>query len=102
VQQRTLAGFSQAEVTLHAEAMLLSRQVVLPRVPVFVRLLQSFCRRAERQVLVGLAEQLPAAFRREIDQLLEVPDAAQRSSLFHLKAYPPEARPETILSFLGV
>jgi hypothetical protein len=40
----------------------------------------------------GLRPVVAVVFRREIDQLLEVPDAAQRSSLFHLKAYPPEAR----------
>jgi hypothetical protein len=58
------------------------------------------CRRAERQVFAGIAEQLPPAFRKEIDQMLEVPESAHRSSLFHLKAYPPEGKPDTILSFL--
>jgi len=32
--------------------------------------------------------------------MLEVPESAHRSDLFRLKAYPPEGKPATILSFL--
>jgi hypothetical protein len=32
--------------------------------------------------------------------MLEVPESAHRSDLFHLKAYPLEGKPDTILSFL--
>jgi TnpA family transposase len=100
VEQRTLEGFSLAEVALRAEELLLSWQVVLPRAAVFARLVQSLCRRAEKQVFAGIAEQLPPAFRKDIDRMLEVPESAHRSSLFRLKAYPPEGKPDTILSFL--
>ena len=47
VERRTLEGFSQAEVALRAEELLLGLQVVLPRSAAFTRLLQSLCRRAE-------------------------------------------------------
>ena len=49
----------------------------------------------------SIAEQLPSGFRKEIDRMLEVPESAHRSDLFHLKAYPPEGKPDTILSFLA-
>jgi Domain of unknown function (DUF4158) len=101
VEQRTLEGFSLVEVALRAEQLLLGWQVVLPRAAAFARLLRSLCRRAERQVFARIAEQLPTGFRKEIDRMLEVPDSAHRSDLFHLKAYPPEGKPETILSFLA-
>ena len=101
VEQRTLEGFSLAEVALRAEQLLLGWQVVLPRAAVFARLLQSLCRRAERQIFASIAEQLPPGFRKEIDRMLEVPESAHRSDLFHLKAYPPEGKPDTILSFLA-
>jgi Domain of unknown function (DUF4158) len=101
VEQRTLEGFSLAEVALCAEQLLLGWHVVLPRSAVFARLLQSLCRRAERQVFAGIAEQLPPGFRKEIDRMLEVPESAHRSDLFHLKTYPPEGKPDTILSFLA-
>lgn len=100
VEQRTLEGFSLAEVALRAEELLLGLQVVLPRSAVFARLLQSLCRRAEKQVFDKIAEQLPSGFREEIDRMLEVPESAHRSDLFRLKAYPPEGKPATILSFL--
>jgi hypothetical protein len=100
VEQRTLEGFSLSEVALGAEQLLLGWQVVLPRTAVFTRLLQSLCRRAERQVFSRIAEQLPPGFRKEIDRLLEVPESEHRSDLFRLKAHPPEGKPDTILSFL--
>jgi len=100
-EQRTLEGFSQAEVALRAEQLLLGWHVVLPRAAAFARLLQSLCRRAERQVFARIAEQLPPGFRKEIDRMLEVPESAHRSDLFHLKTYPPEGKPDTILSFLA-
>jgi len=62
--------------------------------------LQSLCRRAERQVFTRIEEQLPSSFLGEIDALLDVPESERRSSLFHLKEYPPEGKPETILAFL--
>jgi TnpA family transposase len=101
VEQQTLEGFSLVEVSLRAEQLLLGWQVVLPRAAVFTRLLQSLCRRAEKQVFARIAEQLAPAFRKEIDRLLEVPESAHRSDLFHLKTYPPEGKPDTILSFLA-
>ena len=99
-EQRTLEGLALAEVALRAEELLRGWLVVLPRVAVFERLLQALCRRAERQVFTRIAEQLPPSFLREIDALLEVPESERRSSLFHLKEYPPEGKPETILAFL--
>jgi TnpA family transposase len=101
VEQRTLEGFLLSEVALRAEQLLLGWQVVLPRTAVFTRLLQSLCRRAERQVFSRIAEQLPPGFREEIDRLLEVPESEHRSDLFRLKAHPPEGKPDTILSFLA-
>ena len=101
VEQRTLEGFSLAEVAPRAEELLLGLQVVLPRSAVLARLLQSLCRRAEKQVFARIAEQLPSGFREEIDRMLEVPESAHRSDLFRLKAYPPEGKPDTILSFLA-
>ena len=99
-EQRTLEGLALAEVALRAEELLRTWLVVLPRVAVFERLLQSLCRRAERQVFTRIEEQLPSSFLGEIDALLEVPESERRSSLFHLKEYPPEGKPETILAFL--
>jgi len=57
-------------------------------------------RRAERQVFTRIEEQLPPSFLGEIDALLDVPESERRSSLFRLKEYPPEGKPETILAFL--
>lgn len=99
-EQRTLEGLALAEVALRAEELLHSWLVVLPRVAVFERLLQSLCRRAERQVFSRIEGQLPQSFLGELDALLDVPESERRSSLFHLKEYPPEGKPETILAFL--
>jgi hypothetical protein len=33
--------------------------------------------------------------------MLEIPESAHRSDLFHLKAYAPEGKPDTILAFLA-
>jgi hypothetical protein len=99
-EQRTLEGLALAEVALRAEELLRRWLVVLPRVAVFERLLQALCRRAERQVFTRIEEQLPPSFLGEIDALLDVPESERRSSLFRLKEYPPEGKPETILAFL--
>lgn len=73
-----------AEVALRAEELLRSWLVVLPRVAVFERLMQSLCRRAERQVFTRIEEQLPKSFLGEIDSLLDVPESERRFSLFPL------------------
>jgi hypothetical protein len=100
VRDRVLQGLSVEEVTQQAERWLRERCVVLPRVPVFARLLTVQCRRAERGLYALLAEQVPAALLPEMDALLEVPESSNRSYLFQLKEYPPEGKPDTIAVFL--
>ena len=78
----TLPTSFYALVVLRAEELLL-RQVVLPRAAVFARLVQSLCRRAEKQVLCR-DRRATGAFRKDINRMLEVPESAHRSSLFRL------------------
>jgi TnpA family transposase len=100
VAGRTLEGLPAEEVTQQAERWLRERCVVLPRAAVFARLIAGQCRRAEQGLYASLAQQAPANLRMQLDMLLEVPEGSNRSQLFHLKEYPPEGRPETILAFL--
>jgi hypothetical protein len=99
VADRTLQGISIEEVTQQAERWLRDRCVVLPRAPVFMRLLRGQCRRAERGLYTILTEQVPATLLPVMDGLLEVPESSNRSHLFRLKEYPPKASPTRLQSF---
>jgi hypothetical protein len=64
------------------------------------RLVASIASRAQDTLLEAMTAQLPLTLCQTIDRLLAVPEGTYRSPLFYLKAYPPEATPPALLTYL--
>jgi hypothetical protein len=74
-----------------AEAILRTWHVVLPARATREELVAAVSTRVQDAVYPRLAPSLPPALQRAMDDLLEGPSGARRSTVFALQAYPPEA-----------
>lgn len=84
----------------YARDVLRSWQVIPPAGSTLERLVASVITRARDDTFERIAAQLAPELRQTIDELLVVPEDEARSPLFYLKAYPPEATPPAMLSYL--
>jgi len=64
------------------------------------RLVASIATRAQDALFERVTAQPRPELYQTIDRLLTVPEGAHRSPLFYLKAYPPEATPPALLTYL--
>jgi TnpA family transposase len=97
---RATEGATTAELLRRAEEVLHAWKIVLPGPSVLERLVASVATRVHNDVLEQIAARLPPAFCQMIDDLLQVPEGDQRSTLFHLKAYPPVASAKALTEWI--
>jgi hypothetical protein len=83
-----------------AENHLLDQRVLLPGPSVLERLIIHVCSNVHVELFATVFRRLSPKPRQAIDQLLLVPDGAQRSAFYHLKEYPPAASISSIQSYL--
>ena len=83
-----------------AENHLLDQRVLLPGPSVLERLIIHVCSNVHVELFETVFRRLSPELRQAIDQLLLVPDGAQRSAFYHLKEYPPAPSISSIQSYL--
>jgi hypothetical protein len=93
-------GMSGEQLLTQAQDLLRAWQVIPPALSTIERLVASIAARAQDTLFEDIAAQLPLTLCRAIDRLLTVPEGTHRSPLFYLKAYPPEATPPALLTYL--
>jgi hypothetical protein len=100
VNLRAREGISALELFRRAEDVLRSWKVVLPAPSTLERIVASVASRARQGIYEQIVARLSPEFRSSIDELLVAPAGDQRSTLFRLKEYPPEASAAAINTFL--
>jgi hypothetical protein len=93
-------GMSGDQLLTHAQDLLRAWQVIPPARSTLERLVASIVARAQDSLFEAITAQLPLTLCQTIDRLLTVSEGAHRSPLFYLKAYPPEATPPALLTYL--
>ncbi|MDQ2833458.1 MAG: DUF4158 domain-containing protein [Acidobacteriota bacterium] len=96
VWSRAAEGLSTNEILPEAEDTLRFWNVLLPAPSTLERLVSSSAAQAQEQLFERIERHLPKDLCVAIDQLLDVPETDQRSTLFRLKEYPPEATPRIL------
>ena len=97
--QRATDDVLPSDLVSRAEDVLRSWQIILPAPSTLEELVASVTVRVQEEVYTRMATALPPALQRAIDDLLQVP-SGERSVLFQLKEYPPEASPAVILRYI--
>ena len=93
-------GMSGDQLLTQAQDLLRAWQVIPPARSTLERLVASIVARAQDTLFEAITAQLPPTLCQTIDRLLTVSEGAHRSPLFYLKAYPPEATPPALLTYL--
>jgi TnpA family transposase len=93
-------GMSGEQLFTQALDLLRAWQVIPPAPPTVERLVASIAAHAQDTLFEDITAQLPLTLCQTIDRLLTVPEGTHRSPLFSLKAYPPEATPPALLTYL--
>ena len=93
-------GMSGDQLFTQAQDLLRAWQVIPPARSTLERLVASIAARAQDTLFEAITAQLPLTLCQTIDRLLTVSEGAHRSPLFYLKAYPPEATPPALLTYL--
>ncbi len=99
LELRAADGALPAELYTLAEGWLRAWQILLPAPSTLERLVGAVAVRMQQTVFQRITERLNPSLREAIDALLAVPDES-RSMLFQLKAYPPEATPPAIVTYV--
>jgi TnpA family transposase len=100
LEGRVLESVLPRDLLQQAEQQLRAWRVVLPAVSTLERIVASVSAQAHHEVFVRIAEDFPPALCQQLDALLQVlPDDA-RSTLLHLKEYPPAASAGVVLTYL--
>jgi len=94
-----LQAARRRELLVDAEDFLRARRVVLPARSRLERMIGSVTSRADEEGLARIHGRLSSALCEAIDSLLST-KGQHRSTLFQLKQYPPEPRPDTINVYL--
>jgi TnpA family transposase len=100
IAQQARLGTLPEALFQQAEHHLLDQRVLLPGPSVLERLIIHVCSDVHLQLFETVFRQLSSALRQAIDRLLMVPDGEQRSTFFHLKAYPPAPSISSMQSYL--
>lgn len=100
LEQKARTGVASHRLLDYARDVLRSWQVVPPAMSSLERLIASITAHAQEDIFQWIAARLNPDFHETIDELLAVPAEESKSPLFYLKAYPPEATPAAILSYL--
>jgi hypothetical protein len=98
--RRAQDGISGEQLFTQALDLLRAWQVIPPAPSTVERLVASIAAHAEDTLCEDITAQLPLTLCQAIDRLLTVPEGTHRSPLFYLKAYPPEATPPALLTYL--
>lgn len=98
--ERATEGMASSDLVALAEGVLRSWKVVLPARSTLSRLAGSVWSRMQDETFRKIDAGLGPVVSETIDDLLRVKDGRRRSTLFDLKAYPPEPRPDTITTYL--
>ena len=100
IHEQTIDGCLPADIRMRLEDTLRGARIVLPGPSTLDDLVASAHSEAQKEIFEKAAGLLPASLRQAIDDLLKVPEGSQRSDLFRLKEYPPEATTEVIQSYI--
>jgi TnpA family transposase len=93
-------GVLPADLFQRAEAYLLVHRTLLPGPSVLERLIIHVCAEVHAQIFELVYHRLSPSLRQAIDQLLTVPEGAQRSYFAQLKEYPPAATITSLRTYL--
>jgi hypothetical protein len=101
LEARAAEGPLPQDLLRRAEDQLRAWRVVLPIHSTIERLVASVAAGAQQQIFERIIRELPLELKQEIDELLEAPDGDNRSKLFQLKEYPPQASAPAILKYIA-
>lgn len=100
IERQAQLGVLPDALFQQAEDHLLDKRVLLPGPSVLERLIIHVCADVHLQLFEMVFQRLSPVLRQAIDRLLMVPDGEQRSTFYHLKAYPPAPSISSIQSYL--
>jgi TnpA family transposase len=100
LEARAAEGPLPIDLLRRAEDQLRAWRVVLPVPSTLERLVASVVAGAQQELFERITRQLPEELKPAIDELLQPPEGDNRSRLFRLKEYPPQASAPAILKYI--
>jgi len=101
LEARATEGSLPNDLLHRAAAQLRAWRVVPPATSTLERLVASVATHAQQEVFERIAIRLSPALGQAIEELLQVAPGDQKSELFRLKEYPPEASAKAIRQYLA-
>ena len=97
---RAAEGILPKDLLRLAEEELRAWRVVLPASSTLERLVGSIAAQSQQEVFDNIAKRLTPEILQSIEELLQMKSKDQKSGLFRLKEYPPEASGKAIRDYI--